>query len=173
MEIICKVKSTGRFVNIANVTGNEFDHDLSNNCANASVLINPACDMEVVKTVNESNPNYRDNVAWSIVVRNNGPDVAHDIVVNDVLPKSLVWVSDNSNGKYNPKTGIWTIAQLNSGASIRLNIVAMVNETDITQNNVSVSAREFDYDLSNNNDSEIIDVSPASDLASCNWCCGD
>ena len=154
LEIICKVKSTGRFVNIANVTGNEFDHDLSNNCANASVLINPACDMEVVKTVNESNPNYRDNVAWSIVVRNNGPDVAHDIVVNDVLPKSLVWVSDNSNGKYNPKTGIWTIAQLNSGASIRLNIVAMVNETDITQNNVS-----------DNNDSEIIDVSPASDLA--------
>ena len=165
LEIICKVENTGRFVNIANVTGNEFDHDLSNNRANASVLINPACDMEVVKTVNESNPNYRDNVAWSIVVRNNGPDVAHDIVVNDVLPKSLVWVSDDSNGKYNPRTGIWTIAQLNSGASIRLNIVAMVNETDITQNNVSVSAREFDYDLSNNNDSEIIDVSPASDLA--------
>ena len=82
---------------------------LSNNCANASVLINPACDMEVVKTVNESNPNYRDCVTWSIVVRNNGLDVAHDIVVNDVLPKSLIWVADNGSGKFNPKTGIWTI----------------------------------------------------------------
>jgi hypothetical protein len=41
----------------------------------------------------------------------------------------------------------------------------MVNQTGAIENNVSVSAREFDYDLSNNNDSEIIDVSPASDLA--------
>ena len=165
LEIICKVENTGRFVNIANVTGNEFDYDLSNNRANASVLINPACDMEVEKTVNESNPNYRDNVTWSIVVRNNGPDVAHDVIVNDVLPGSLIWISDDSNGKYNPKTGIWTIAQLNRGVEIRLNIVAMVNETGITQNNVSVTAREFDYDLSNNNASEIVEVNKTADVS--------
>ena len=165
LEIICKVKSTGRFVNIANVTGNEFDYDLSNNRANASVLINPACDMEVEKTVNESNPNYRDNVTWSIVVRNNGPDVAHDVIVNDVLPGSLIWISDDSNGKYNPRTGIWTIAQLNHGVEIRLNIVAMVNGTGITQNNVSVTAREFDYDLSNNNASEIVEVNKTADVS--------
>ena len=165
LEIICKVKSTGRFVNIANVTGNEFDYDLSNNRANASVLINPASDLEVVKTVNESNPKYWDKVTWSIVVRNNGPDVAHDIIVTDVLPKSLIWISDNSNGKYNPKSGIWTIAQLNRGAQIRLNIVAMVNGTGITQNNVSVTAREFDYDLSNNNASEIVEVNKTADVS--------
>ena len=165
LEIICKVENTGRFVNIANVTGNEFDHDLSNNRANASVLINPACDMEVEKTVNESNPNYRDCVTWSIVVRNNGPDVAHDIIVNDVLPGSLIWISDDSNGKYNPKTGIWTIAQLNRGVEIRLNIVAMVNGTGITQNNVSVTAREFDHDLSNNNASEIVEVNKTADVS--------
>ena len=165
LEIICKVENTGRFVNIANVTGNEFDYDLSNNRANASVLINPACDMEVEKTVNESNPNYRDNVTWSIVVRNNGPDVAHDVIVNDVLPGSLIWISDDSNGKYNPRTGIWTIAQLNHGVEIRLNIVAMVNGTGITQNNVSVTAREFDYDLSNNNASEIVEVNKTADVS--------
>ena len=165
LEIICKVENTGRFVNIANVTGNEFDYDLSNNRANASVLINPACDMEVEKTVNESNPNYRDCVTWSIVVRNNGPDVAHDVIVNDVLPGSLIWISDDSNGKYNPRTGIWTIAQLNHGVEIRLNIVAMVNGTGITQNNVSVTAREFDYDLSNNNASEIVEVNKTADVS--------
>ncbi len=165
LEIICKVENTGRFVNIANVTGNEFDYDLSNNRANASVLVNPACDMEVEKTVNESNPNYRDNVTWSIVVRNNGPDVAHDVIVNDVLPGSLIWISDDSNGKYNPRTGIWTIAQLNHGVEIRLNIVAMVNGTGITQNNVSVTAREFDYDLSNNNASEIVEVNKTADVS--------
>ena len=165
LEIICKVENTGRFVNIANVTGNEFDYDLSNNRANASVLVNPACDMEVEKTVNESNPNYRDCVTWSIVVRNNGPDVAHDVIVNDVLPGSLIWISDDSNGKYNPRTGIWTIAQLNHGVEIRLNIVAMVNGTGITQNNVSVTAREFDYDLSNNNASEIVEVNKTADVS--------
>ena len=154
LKIICKVENTGRFVNIANVTGNEFDYDLSNNRANASVLINPASDLEVVKTVNESNPNYRDCVTWGIVVRNNGPDVAHDIVVTDVLPKSLIWVADNGGGKFNHKTGIWTINKLNPDEDIQLDIITVVNKTGAIENNVSVTAREFDYDLSNNNDSE-------------------
>ena len=104
-------------------------------------------------------------MTWSIVVRNNGPDVAHDVIVNDVLPKSLIWVADNGNGKFNPKTGIWTITKVNPGEDIQLDVITMVDQTGTIENNVSVTAREFDYDLSNNNDSEIIEVSLASDLA--------
>ena len=165
LEIICEVKSTGNFVNVANITGNEYDYDLSNNVDDEPIVINPATDLEVVKTVNVSNPNYGEYVTWSIVVRNNGPDVAHDVVASDVLPKSLIWISDNGNGKYDSKTGRWVIGQLNSNAVVQLDIVSKVNGTGIIQNNVSVEGHEFDYDLSNNNDSEVIKVSPSSDLA--------
>ena len=165
LEIICEVKSTGNFVNVANITGNEYDYDLSNNVDDEPIVINPATDLEVVKTVNVSNPNYGEYVTWSIVVRNNGPDVAHDVIASDVLPKSLIWISDNGNGKYDSKTGTWIIGQLNSNAVVQLDIVSKVNGTGIIQNNVSISGHEFDYDLSNNNDSEIIEVNKTADVS--------
>ena len=165
LEIICEVKSTGNFVNVANITGNEYDYDLSNNVDDEPIVINPATDLEVVKTVNVSNPNYGEYVTWSIVVRNNGPDVAHEVVASDVLPKSLIWISDNGNGKYDSKTGTWIIGQLNSNAVVQLDIVSKVNGTGIIQNNVSISGHEFDYDLSNNNDSEIIEVNKTADVS--------
>ena len=165
LEIICEVKSTGNFVNVANITGNEYDYDLSNNVDDEPIVINPATDLEVVKTVNVSNPNYGEYVTWSIVVRNNGPDVAHDVIASDVLPKSLIWISDNGNGKYDSKTGRWVIGQLNSNAVVQLDIVSKVNGTGIIQNNVSISGHEFDYDLSNNNDSEIIEVNKTADVS--------
>ena len=165
LEIICEVKSTGNFVNVANITGNEYDYDLSNNVDDEPIVINPATDLEVVKTVNVSNPNYGEYVTWSIVVRNNGPDVAHEVVASDVLPKSLIWISDNGNGKYDSKTGRWVIGQLNSNAVVQLDIVSKVNGTGIIQNNVSISGHEFDYDLSNNNDSEIIEVNKTADVS--------
>ena len=121
--------------------------------------------MEVIKTVNVSNPNYHDYITWSILVRNNGPDTAHDVVLKDLLPKSLVWKSDDANGKYNHVTGKWTIGELNSNGSVRLNIVTWVNATGFTQNNASVSGREFDYNQSNNKDNASIYVAKTADVS--------
>ena len=165
LDIICKVKTTGNFVNVANITGKEYDPNLSNNKDNEPISINPASDLVVEKTVNESNPKYRDLVTWSVVVTNNGPDIAHDVVAYDALPKSLVWIKDNGKGKYDPKTGYWTIGQLNPDTSVQLDIVTLVNGTGIAQNNVSVKAREYDYNLTNNNDSDIIEVNKSADVS--------
>ncbi|WP_296803694.1 hypothetical protein [uncultured Methanobrevibacter sp.] len=164
VEIISKVNRTGTIVNFANITGYEYDSDLSNNKDNASVFVNPACDLEVIKKANVTNPNYGDIVNWNIIVRNNGPDVAHEVKVIDVLPKSLIWVDDDGNGKYDLKTGIWNIGQLNSNAFVQLNIVTRVNATGVTQNNVSVSGREFDYNLDNNYHNDSIDVERTADV---------
>ena len=164
-KIISRVNKTGTLVNVASIKGNEYDYDMSNNRDDASIFIDPAADLEVIKTVNVSNPNYNDYITWSILVRNNGPDVAHDVVVSDLLPESVVWKSDTGNGKYNHVTGKWTIGQLDSKGSVRLNIVTRVNATGFTQNNASVKGREFDYDPSNNNDSASIDVPKTADVS--------
>ena len=163
IDIVTKAMGTGTFVNVASVSGNEYDYDLSNNWANRSILINPASDLAVVKTVNDTRPNYNNLVKWTITVTNNGPDVAHDVKVQDKLPESLIFVS--STGNYNQNTGIWTIGTLNVGSSASLSIVSRTNATGIIENDVSVSAREYDYDKSNNNDSQLIDVKPSADLA--------
>ena len=163
VDIVTRVNVTGSFVNFASVSGNEYDHDLSNNKANKSILINPACDLIVEKTVNETAPNFNDLVKWIVTVTNNGPDVAHDVKVQDILPGSLIFVS--SNGNYNKNSGIWNIGTLNNGAKISLEIITKVNGTGLTVNNVSVTAREYDYNKSNNKDNQSIDVANATDLS--------
>lgn len=58
-----------------------------------------------------------------------------------------------------------TSGTLDVGREVRLNIVCRVNSTGIIENYASVTGREYDYDLTNNNASETIRVSKASDLS--------
>ena len=165
VDIYSKVNATGNFVNVASVRGNEHDYNPSNNQANASILVKPATDLSVIKESNNSAPNYHDNVKWTIKVSNNGPDRATGVVVSDVLPKSLIWISDDGSGKYNHKSGKWNVGIINKGQTIALNIITMVNATGLIENSASVSGNEFDYNKYNNKDKEIITVANASDLS--------
>ena len=165
IDIYARVNITGSFVNIANVSGNEYDKDLSNNKANVSVSVNPATDLVVNKLVNNSNPNFGDLIKWTITIFNRGPDVANGVILKDLLPKSLIWISDNSLNKYDHESGVWDIGIMGEGETKTLEIITEVNATGLFINNVSVSGNEFDYNVSNNNDSETINVSEASDLS--------
>ena len=131
LEIICLVNATGNFTNTANITGRQFDYNLTNNADNESIFINPACDLEVIKEVDESNPDYNDTIVWTITVKNNGPE----------------------------------IDQLSSGDSAILNILCRVNGTGFMTNHANVTAREFDYNLTNNEDDETIEVNASADLS--------
>ena len=163
-DIITKVNATGTFTNVANVTGKEYDYDLSNNNDTESILIHPAADLKVTKAVNDTNPDYGKSITWTITVKNNGPDRATNVKVIDVLPDSLIWQSDSGRGKYNHETGLWNVGEIANGASATLKIVCKVNRTGLTTNDVNVTAKEYDYNPGNNHDNETIDVAPASDL---------
>ena len=165
VNILTQIKKTGVINNKANVTSDEYDVDLNNNQDDSTIYVNPASDLQVTKSVSNSTPNYGDVITWSVVVKNNGPDKATEVKVYDVLPDSLIWKEDNSNGKYNHKTGLWNVGELENGASITLNIVCQVNRTGLTTNYVNVSCYEYDYDKSNNFDNKTINVKPAVDLA--------
>ena len=162
-DITTIIDTTGNLVNRVNVTSNEFDTNYDNNHAEKSIFIKPASDLAVVKSVSNSKPNYKDAITWTIEITNNGPDTAHDIVMKDILPKSVIYI--DSDGDYDEKTGIWNIESLNSGGKVILNIRCRINSTGLIENTVSVNATEFDYDLTNNNDSEVIYVNPSSDLS--------
>ena len=73
-------------------------------------------DLSLTKTVDNSSPNIGDNIIFTITAINNGPSNATGVVVNDLLPAGLTYVSDNGGGTYNSATGNWTIGNLNSGA---------------------------------------------------------
>ena len=162
-DITSVINKTGNIINKVNVTSLEFDSNMTNNFDEKTVFVYPACDLAVVKSISNTRPNYRDTINWTIEVTNNGPDTAHDVEMFDLIDKTLVII--NADSGYDTKTGIWKIGTLQSGETVRLNIQCMVNSTGMIENFVRVNATEFDYDLTNNNDTERIFVSPASDLA--------
>ena len=150
LSIVCKINKTGLIKNVASVSGNEFDIDLTNNRGDASVNVAKAADLEVIKTVNNGAPNYGDLVKWTVTVRNNGPDVASDVVLTDVLPAGLVIKSATGNFV----DGKWVIGSLDSGKSQSFEVVTLVNKTGSLTNKVSVVGREYDYNPKNNNASK-------------------
>ena len=62
------------------------------------------------------NATFGQNVTFTINVNNNGPNNATGVVVTDLLPPGLAYVSDDGGGAYVPATGQWTVGAVNNGA---------------------------------------------------------
>ncbi|WP_458453653.1 hypothetical protein [Methanobrevibacter sp.] len=165
IELISQVNITGNFINIANVTGDEYDYNLTDNEDDEPIKVNPSSDLSVTKTASESEPHYLDEISYEIIVVNNGPDTAHNIVIKDLLPHSLIWLDDDSEGGYNPDTGELYLEALEVGESFTLNIDCIVNATGSIENNVTVNGSEHDYNLTNNKANETIEVEKSADVS--------
>lgn len=157
------VNKTGTFINEASVSGNEYDWDLKNNNDSAGINVNPSADLAVEILVNDTNPKFNSLVKWTLRVTNNGPDEATGVVVCDLLSKDLIYLS--STGNYDVKSGLWNIETLESGKSVSIDIVTLVNKTGKIANDASVSGNEYDWNLSNNYDNKSIAVDVCADLA--------
>lgn len=162
LTIISVANKTGNFTNVANVSGNEYDFNESNNEDNESVFVNPSADLEIIKEVSNANPNFGDKIIWTLTVINNGPDSASNVKVIDVLPDEILWISDDGEGSYNDN--IWNIGELAVGESVSLLIRTLVNGTGYIINIAEVSGNEYDCNLTNNKNNESINVSNAADL---------
>ena len=163
--ITARINVTGNVTNFVNVTGNEFDHDKTNNNDNVTVEIPKEVDLSVNKTVNNENPYNGDEIIYEIVISNNGVDNATNVIVSDNLPNGLIYVSsDASKGSYDATTGLWTVGDLAVGETVKLTITVLVNKSGNLTNNVSVNSTEHDLNYTDNNDSVVIDVIPVADL---------
>jgi len=140
-------------------------HYGNNVTVNCTITPIPRADLEIVKLVSQKISYYNDRVIWTIVVKNNGPDTAENAVVTDKLPSGIVYVSDDSNGAYNPKTGIWKLGDLPTGQSRTLKIVTVVKVTNRTIiNSANVSSDTPDPNMTNNKAKNETDVPPMADL---------
>uniref|UniRef100_UPI00388DA08E DUF11 domain-containing protein n=1 Tax=Methanobrevibacter sp. TaxID=66852 RepID=UPI00388DA08E len=159
-------KSNTTITRYENVSSDIYDPNMDNNKDDSSVVIPPEADLEIVKVALNETAHHSDYVCWTIVVTNNGPDVAVNVVVNDKLPAGLVYISDDSKGAYNPTTGVWTIGDLNKGKSAILTIVTIADTTNKTIVNIAdVSSETYDPNKTNNNCNNSTTVSPEVDLA--------
>ena len=164
IDLTYKVNTVGNYQFSVNVTCEEYDSYLANNVANKSVNINQSADLEVIKTVSNTNPKIGDYINWTVTVKNNGPNTAHNVSVKDLLSKSLLYIHNTQNSNYNPQNGVWNIESIDSNSQITLIITTQIIKTGLISNNVNVTALEFDCDLNNNHANVTINVGSSIDL---------
>ncbi|WP_165869127.1 LamG-like jellyroll fold domain-containing protein, partial [Thiogranum longum] len=74
-----------------------------------------------------ANPSEGGTIIYTVTATNNGPLDATGVVLSDVLPAGLTYVSDDSGGAYDSGTGAWSVGSLPNGNLATLNITATVN----------------------------------------------
>ena len=152
---------------VANLTNNatEIDPYGYNKTANCTVEVKPICDLEIFKSVNATSVYVNEFVEWTITVINHGPSAAADVVVKDTLPKGLKVVYTNpSVGKFNSKTGIWNIGDMDNNTSVSLVLVTQALKEGSITNIVVVNTTTNETNYTNNKANNTTVVKPICDL---------
>ena len=91
------------------------------------------------KDVNNTAPNFGENVAYTIVVSNDGISDAKQVVITDTLAKGLKFIGANYNGVYDKDTHTvtWTL-DIDAGKTVELKVNVTVEDYGILVNKVTV-----------------------------------
>src|SRR5262249_53582890 len=125
-----------------------------NNSGNATATPQQA-DLAVAKTVSDPTPNVGDSITFTITLSNAGPDTATNVLLNDLLPSGLTFISAApSQGSYNSSTGVWTVGDVSTSAPVELTLTARVDSPNALTNTATIGrSDQFDRNTSNNSDS--------------------
>ena len=100
------------------------------------------------KDVNNTTPNFGENVAYTIVVSNDGISDAKQVVIIDTLAKGLKFLGANYNGVYdeNTHTVTWTF-DIDSGKTVELKVNVTVEDYGVLVNRVTVGDKTSSVDI--------------------------
>ena len=100
------------------------------------------------KDVNNTAPNFGENVAYTIVVSNDGISDAKQVVITDTLAKGLKFIGANYNGVYDKDTHTvtWTL-DIDAGKTVELKVNVTVEDYGILVNNVTVGDKTSLVDI--------------------------
>ena len=100
------------------------------------------------KDVNNTTPNFGENVAYTIVVSNDGISDAKQVVITDTLAKGLKFIGANYNGVYDKDTHTvtWTL-DIDAGKTVELKVNVTVKDYGILVNKVTVGDKTSLVDI--------------------------
>lgn len=147
ITFVGKVNSSGNYANTANLVANV------TNIGNSSSMITlfpqqPTADLQLNKEVNNVMPLVSGQVVFTLTAYNAGPQNATGVKVEDILPFGFTHVSNS--GGFAPGTSVWTIGNLNKGATQTLTITATVNTSGNYYNQATISGDQIDPNETNN-----------------------
>ena len=141
------------------------DFDPTNNAASAAVSVTnkPPTDLQIDKQLLTSHPVEGGRVVYRLAVRNLGANAAENVVVTDPLPSALE-LRALSLPKGVTCTGgptlVCRLGTIAAGATVTLELTAVVDRLGTVVNNASVSSTTADTVPANNRDGVSAKVSP-------------
>jgi uncharacterized repeat protein (TIGR01451 family) len=149
------------------ITGN--DPNSANNSATATTTVTAQnADMSVTKSGPVSITLGSGNITYTVLVTNNGPAGATNVVLTDTLPAGVTFVSVSPTGPVcTQAAGVVTcnLGALISGGSATVTIIVTPTTAGTSLNTASVSATEPDPTPANNTATASTTVNPSADLA--------
>jgi uncharacterized repeat protein (TIGR01451 family) len=126
--------------------------------------MNENADVSINQVVSNNHPNYLKSITFSIVVKNNGPNIAQNVIACDWFnPSFFKYISDDGKGTYNYKTGLWDVGTLNNGTKNVLHVVLQVVVSKLAiKNNASITSSSPIDNNSTNNQAETNLIVPAT-----------
>ena len=97
--------ATGVISNSASITSLGNDLDPSNDTATASTTLTPSFDVVVSKSADDPNLIPGDTVVYTVTLTNSGPSTAPGVILTDVLPAGLTFVSATLDGQAGVESG--------------------------------------------------------------------
>ncbi|MDD3877889.1 MAG: gliding motility-associated C-terminal domain-containing protein, partial [Bacteroidales bacterium] len=172
LQLLVNVNSTvaqGMVINnMASAGSSTFDPNMVNNSDTALVTVNTLADLSVTKVANSATIQAGNMVTYTITLTNNGPSMAANVVVTDVLPTGLTLVNAT------PDIGtwiapVWNVGNVNTGSVYTLTVIAQVDPSlsngTLIDNITSVTSSTTDPVSANNADTASIVVTALADLA--------
>jgi conserved repeat domain len=115
--------------------------------------VEKSADLMVTQNTNKPIVYVGENLTYTIIVTNNGPSNATDVILYDILPIETTFVSLVINqGTYDHKGSLVTcsLGGLASGSFTIITIIVTANVSGIIKNFTRVAGNEFDPDIENN-----------------------
>jgi uncharacterized repeat protein (TIGR01451 family) len=124
-------------------------------------------DLSVDKAAEQGSATPGGTVSYEIVVVNEGPSDARDVVVTDTLPEGVTFVGAAPPASSGPNPLIWDLGDLAAGDDATIGVLVEVSSglTDTFTNSVTVTSTTTPDPLpENNTDDEPLDPVPSADL---------
>lgn len=155
--------ASGTLNNTASVSANEDDINNENNSDSEATVIQRIADLEITKTGSRNEVTTGSSLVYTIDVTNMGPSTATSVVVTDMLPADVSFVSGTtslgtlSNDGNEVTVNIGTLAP-DASATITLTTTVVGSGIGDFSNTASVVGAEADPDESNNASTEVTEL---------------
>ncbi|GAB4580318.1 MAG: hypothetical protein Fur0022_30580 [Anaerolineales bacterium] len=154
VHILVTASQTGTFTNTAIATSDLVDPDPANNvAAETTTITDQTADLAV--TLSALDPvTLGDTFTYTIVITNNGPHTAPNLLLVDTLPAGIEYVADDTGCSEAAGVVTCALGDLSSGATLVVHLTVSAEQIGTWINTVTVSSEAVDPNEENNTTTE-------------------